>query len=626
MSEHDPLPIFRPVQVTRVEAAQPEYRPSGDRRNLFIQGGDAQRWEPPVVESFPLEISCVVADVAVWNGDGTVKLRSSNLHLQKPTMRMGVGSERLKLTVQTVGWKFSAAPSKQDAPDVDARQALNEHSMEDHLRSLLQRRDKKTIRQKPPDSMVLLKERLLTLLQPPLENVLLGKKLELPFKPFEYQMEGIAFLMPRHGALLADEMGLGKSMQAILALRLMLGNGDVRRALIICPKPLVPNWLNELKLWAPDIPVEVIAGDSVSRKVAWSVSSSPLKLVNYELLTRDGDLVADANVHFDLVILDEAQRIKNDGNKTAQMVKAIKRSKGWALTGTPIENRPSDLINIWDFIHPGEIPQETPTRELSGLTRDSILRRVKEDVMRDIPAKLIQDVYLELGPAQQEAYERAEKDGIVHLNDLGDTITVQHVFELVMRLKQICNFDPLTGESAKLEQLEADLAEIVESKRKAIVFSQWVQPLELLSHHLREYGPLLFHGRVPHQERSRVLQAFHRDAKKHVLLMSYGAGSVGLNLQCANYVFLFDRWWNPAVEDQAINRAHRIGQKSTVFVKRFVTQNTIECRICDILENKRRLMETIIGQNNSPASLGLSEEEIFGLFSLKPKAHTHRVA
>ena len=108
--------------------------------------------------------------------------------------------------------------------------------------------------------------------------------------------------------------------------------------------------------------------------------------------------------------------------------------------------------------------------------------------------------------------------------------------------------------------------------------------------------------------------------------MSYGAGSVGLNLQCANYVFLFDRWWNPAVEDQAINRAHRIGQKSTVFVKRFVTQNTIECRICDILENKRRLMETIIGQNNSPASLGLSEEEIFGLFSLKPKAHTHRVA
>src|SRR5205823_4564594 len=164
----------------------------------------------------------------------------------------------------------------------------------------------------------------------------------------------------------------------------------------------------------------------------------------------------------------------------------------------------------------------------------------------------------------------------------GDTITVQHVFELILRLKQICNFDPATGESAKLEQLQADLAEVAESGRKAIVFSQWVAPLEILARKLSELSPLLFHGRVPSRDRQAILDAFKHNRRNHVILMSYGTGSVGLNLQSANYVFLFDRWWNPAVEDQAINRAHRIGQKSPVFVTRFVTPNTIEGRIAAV--------------------------------------------
>src|SRR5262249_19392910 len=167
---------------------------------------------------------------------------------------------------------------------------------------------------------------------------------------------------------------------------------------------------------------------------------------------------------------------------------------------------------------------------------------------------------LELTAAQQEAYARAEEEGIVHLNDLGDTITVQHVFELILRLKQICNFDPLSGESAKLEQLHADLAEVADSGRKAVIFSQWVAPLRSLAAALKAYSPLQFHGQVPARERQQTLDAFRTDPRKKVLLMSYGTGSVGLNLQFANYVFLFDRWWNPAVEDQAINRAHRIGQ------------------------------------------------------------------
>jgi SNF2 family DNA or RNA helicase len=235
-----------------------------------------------------------------------------------------------------------------------------------------------------------------------------------------------------------------------------------------------------------------------------------------------------------------------------------------------------------------------------------------------MPPKLIQDVHLELAPGQKEAYELAETEGVVHLNDLGETITVQHVFELVMRLKQICNFDPRTGQSAKLDQLTADMAEVADSGRKAIIFSQWVEPLEVMAQHLKEYGPLLYHGKVAHSERQNVLHAFKNDPKKHVILMSYGTGSVGLNLQFSNYVFLFDRWWNPAVEDQAINRAHRIGQKSTVFVKRFITENTIECRICEVLEHKRRLFEEILTQNGPPMSMGMTEKEIFGLFSLKP--------
>jgi SNF2 family DNA or RNA helicase len=236
-----------------------------------------------------------------------------------------------------------------------------------------------------------------------------------------------------------------------------------------------------------------------------------------------------------------------------------------------------------------------------------------------MPPKVIQDVYLDLSPAQRASYDLAESDGIIHLNELGDTLTVQHVFELVLRLKQICNFDPRTGESAKLEQLVADMDEVAENNRKAIVFSQWVEPLEEMAKALDPFGPLQYHGKIPQRERQPILDQFKSARDKHVLLMSYGTGSVGLNLQFTNYVFLFDRWWNPAIEDQAINRAHRIGQKETVFVKRFICQNTIEGRIAEVLEKKRQLFEEMLCQNGPPPSLGLNEEEIFGLFNVKPR-------
>src|SRR5947208_9077216 len=247
--------------------------------------------------------------------------------------------------------------------------------------------------------------------------------------------------------------------------------------------------------------------------------------------TRDADLAVGDDVRFDLVILDEAQRIKNRESKTAQVVRGLRRDRSWALTGTPIENKPDDLVNLFAFVDEGRIPPDTPARLLAELTADCILRRTKDEVLTDLPPKTIRDAHLDLTPAQREAYDLAENEGVVRLNALGDTITVQHVFELVMRLKQICNFDPLTGQSAKLEQLLGDMEEVAENGRKAIIFSQWVEPLEVLARALAQYRPLLYHGKVPHAERQVILDRFKVDPDSHLILMSYGTGSVGLNLQ-----------------------------------------------------------------------------------------------
>lgn len=532
---------------------------------------------------------------------------------------------RLELSIATEGWKFPAPPIDYAPP---ARLATDpppgRHEVKLPTLPDGEVPAKPRIRPKPTADTVLFKDRLLCLLQPPLDGLFDGRQLQVPFEPFGYQLEGIAFLMPRNGALLADEMGLGKTAQAILSMRLLFHQGTIRQALVVCPKPLVHNWARELKMWAPDIPFETIDGDPDHRRSTWLVSNCPLKLVNYETLTRDCDLATDPRTEFDLVVLDEAQRIKNRESKTAQVVRALNRARSWALTGTPIENHPDDLVNIFAFVDPDRIPPDTPPKRLPIYTADSILRRTKDVVQSDMPPKTIRDLEVELTPAQRAAYAMAEDEGIVHLNELGDTITVQHVFQLVMRLKQICNFDPLTGESAKLEQLLMDMDEVAESGRKAIIFSQWVEPLQTLARALAAYGPLQYHGKIPQSERTPILDRFRNDPDRHVLLMSYGTGSVGLNLQFANYVFLFDRWWNPAVEDQAINRAHRIGQKHPVTVTRFLSEDTIEGRIATILEAKRKVFNDLLANSDKPATMGLTEDEIFGLFDIRARPRTRK--
>lgn len=473
---------------------------------------------------------------------------------------------------------------------------------------------------RPPKDLVKLEDRLYYVLQPPLETLASNAKLDFAFQPFPYQFEGIAFLFSRETAILADEMGLGKTMQAITTVRMLLLANQLRTVLLVCPKPLVTNWLREFRLWAPEIPVAVIEGDSAKRQWMWNQPGLPVRIANYELLMRDRELL-QGNLHFDLVILDEAQRIKNRNSTTSEIARGISRCRSWALTGTPIENTPEDLVSIFEFLQPGHLRDGMSLKQMGQATRDHILRRTKDKVLTEMPPKLFRDAELELTPEQLATYKAAEDEGVIQLSDMGQELTIQHVFELVLRLKQICNFDPMTGASCKLERLEADLEEVAASGQKAIVFSQWVQALDRISDVLQRYNPLQYHGRIPSEKRDPILKEFKENPKRHVLLMSYGAGSVGLNLQFCRYVFLFDRWWNPAVEDQAINRAHRLGAAGSVTVTRMLVAGTIEERIHKVLEEKRELFNALFAEAGTPPSLGLNQGDIFGLFNLKvPKA------
>ncbi len=481
----------------------------------------------------------------------------------------------------------------------------------DHARDLSRR-----TRILPPADMIKLQDRLFLMLQPPLESLLDGQTMEFPFEPFPFQFAGIAFLFPRYNAILADEMGLGKTMQCITAMRMLLRTGQVKNILLICPKPLVSNWQREFQAWAPEITVAAITGNQTQRIWHWQSNPAMIKIANYELLTRDEKYVtADTSLH-DLVVLDEAQRVKNKTNATSLVVQKIPRRRSWALTGTPIENGIEDLVGICEFASPGTVSIGMSPREIRSRVGDLILRRTKDLVMHDMPPRLMRDAELELSAEQWASYQSAENDGVIRLNSMGDELTIKHVFELVLRLKQICNFDPVTHASSKLDRMLADLEEVAASGQKAIVFSQWVDTLEVIARRLPQYQPLQYHGRIPSNQRDSILREFKENPRRNVLLMSYGAGSVGLNLQFSRYVFLFDRWWNPAVEDQAINRAHRIGAAGSVTITRMIMAGTIEQRIHDILEAKRELFREILSESATPNKRGLTKDEIFGLFNL----------
>ncbi len=550
-----------------------------------------------------------------------VKFQPSNWQMERPpVLTVGVKPPQVKVLgfafPESANWESFARRAEPDTPEAGKRNSGPKRHATKATRK--DNKPKGRTRVLPPRDIIKLEDRLYYLLQPPLESIAATQALRFPFEPFPYQFEGVAFLYSRFAGILADEMGLGKTMQAITTIRMLLCSGEVRNVLLICPKPLVSNWKKEFELWAPEIPFSIVQGNSSRRQWQWEQASDvPVTIANYELVLRDELFVNAGEQHFDLVVLDEAQRIKNRSSSTSQVVRRIPRTRSWALTGTPVENSCEDLVGIFEFLCPGYLYTGMEPARIGEMVSDYILRRTKDLVMTDMPPRMNRDAQIALSPEQWSQYQVAEKDGVIQLNNMGDAITIQHVFELVLRLKQICNFDPLTGASSKLDRLEADLEEVAASGKKAIVFSQWVKTLERIAERLERFHPLQYHGRIPSNQRDPILERFKEDPDCSVILMSYGAGAVGLNLQFCEYVFLFDRWWNPAVEDQAINRAHRIGARGAVTVTRMISSGTIEERIHQVLEEKRELFDTILSQAKGPARSGLSQEDIFGLFQLK---------
>ncbi len=486
----------------------------------------------------------------------------------------------------------------------------------------------------PQENGQTIDERLRWILTPPLHEILSDPSLGLPATPHEYQVWGIGWLKGRVSALLGDEMGLGKTMQAIIAGRLLWREKQIERILIVCPKTLVGTWRSEIGKWWPNALANIFEPSGDTRQfLKIATPNVTIKLINYEKLAREADYLTEEQRtgSHDLIIIDEAQRIKNPTSRTAKAVKALIGKRRWAITGTPLETKTDDVLSIFGFLKPGLL-ESNEADYVRDRIKPFLLRRRLEDVALDLPDKDDRDVYIELGPKQREAYERAEDEGVVALNAKGDTITVQHVFALIQKLMQLCNFEPESGESAKLDRLTEDLEEIIDSKRKALIFSQFVSApfgLKELKNRLPA-GCLCveLHGEVSARRRELALNSFSHDPAVNTMLLHYRVGGLGLNLQAANYVYLFDRWWNPAVEDQAVKRAHRIGQLNKVFIRRLACRDTIEERILQKLAERRRLFSHVIDEGRTPANqaMGLSEEEFFSLFRnlrVRPKRAGH---
>jgi superfamily II DNA or RNA helicase len=457
-----------------------------------------------------------------------------------------------------------------------------------------------------------------------------------------YQRRGLSWLAQMCelglGGCLADDMGLGKTVQ-VIALHLHRRPLKAGPTLVVCPTSLLGNWQRELARFAPDVPVRRYHGGGRHLE---RLAADEVVLVTYGVVRRDRAVLAE--VGWGLVVADEAQHAKNPLSRTARELRAIPAPARVALTGTPVENRLTELWSILDWTTPGllgplerfrrsvAVPVERyrdpdATERLARVVRPFLLRRRKSDprIAPELPAKTETDRVVPLTAEQATLYEAVVRETLAKIASSEGIERRGLVLGLLTALKQICNHPaqylqeaaPLPGRSGKLAALDELLDVILDEGEAALVFSQYVEMCRLIGSHLADRGvPSLFlHGGVPARRREELVARF-QDGGSPVFLLSLKAGGVGLNLTRASHVVHYDRWWNPAVEDQATDRAYRIGQDRPVQVHRLVTEGTLEDRIAALLASKRGLAEAVVGAGEAWIT-ELSDAELVELVSLK---------
>ncbi len=476
-----------------------------------------------------------------------------------------------------------------------------------------------------------------------------GKDLAATLRP--YQQAGVRWLYLLHklglGACLADDMGLGKTMQ-VLALLLVLrrestGSGQ-RPSLLVAPASLLANWAAEIERYAPQLTAviahpSIIPAGELKTLDPKTFTTTDLVITNYGTLLR---LPWIGNMRWRIAILDEAQAIKNPGAKQTRAAKTLNAVSRIALTGTPVENRLSDLWSIFDYINPGLLGSgkafSTFTRRLESsghfgplreLTRPYILRRLKTDksVISDLPDKTEIKAYCGLSARQAALYQDTARELAAQLNDAEGIARKGLVLAFLMRFKQILNHPSQwlgdgawhEADSGKFQRLR-EIAEVIAAKQeKVLVFTQFRETTAPLADYLGSiFGRpgLVLHGETSVGKRRQLVRRFQEDESIPFFVLSIKAGGAGLNLTAASHVVHFDRWWNPAVEDQATDRAFRIGQTKNVLVHKFVCRGTLEDKIDTLIESKRKLVQDLIEDSAGPLLTEMSDSELMKLVTL----------
>jgi superfamily II DNA or RNA helicase len=446
-----------------------------------------------------------------------------------------------------------------------------------------------------------------------------------------YQCEGLGWMqfLERFGfgGCLADDMGVGKTVQvlALLEARRAAGNGNsaaapVRRpSLAVVPRSLIFNWIEEAARFTPHLRLKDHTGAVRTTK---DFEDYDLILTTYGTLQRD--VITLKEIPFEYVILDEAQAIKNAQTKSAKATRLLNAKHRLALSGTPVENHLGELWSLFEFLNPGMLgsswlgkktsqvmrnPDESTRRTLASALRPFILRRTKEQVVSELPPKFEQTLFCELQGAQQRLYnelrDHYRRSLMGAIDKKGLARSKMHVLEALLRLRQaachpgLIDAKKIDDPSAKLETLMAQLAEVLDEGHKALVFSQFTSLLAIVRKQLDAAGTPYEYLDGQTRDRQACVEHFQNDPECKLFLISLKAGGLGLNLTAAEYVFLLDPWWNPAVEAQAIDRAHRIGQERPVFAYRLIAKDTVEEKILELQRTKRDLADAIITADNS---------------------------